>query len=144
MRWTIVAVLIMVGATSGCGPTRGGPTPTTEPIPTPRARFEQPTTVIQASAATTTPAAAVGDPDLAQGQRILESKCSTCHGAKGEGIADKGKALAGTSLSLQEFEDILRTGGKGRLGSEHIFGPSQISPSGIRALHAYLQSLPAP
>jgi len=106
-----------------------------------KAKFEQPTTMITVVATKTpTPEQAV---DLERGKRLYESKgCAGCHGAQGEGIAGKAKGLAGTSLTEQEFTDILRTGGSGKLGSEHIFGPQTISPSGVKALYAYIQSLP--
>ena len=70
-------------------------------------------------------------------------KCAECHGAQGEGVADKGSALAGTELPLQEFENILRTGGNGELGPDHLYGQSAISPGGMKILHAWLQSLPS-
>lgn len=70
-------------------------------------------------------------------------KCAECHGAQGEGVTDKGSALAGTQLPLQEFETILRTGGNGELGPDHLYGQSAISPGGMKILHAWLQSLPS-
>jgi hypothetical protein len=42
---------------------------------------------------------------------------------------------------VEEFEDILRTGGRGELGNDHLYGTSAITSSGIKAVHAYLQSL---
>lgn len=80
---------------------------------------------------------------LARGAGIyVNRKCGECHGAQGEGMADKGSALAGTKLTLQEFENTLRTGGNGKLGPDHLYGQSSISPAGMRTLHAWLQSLP--
>ena len=112
---------------------------------TPPARYvwEQPTTMIQtkatSAAATSTPASADAKM-IERGKRLYEKKgCGGCHGASGEGISDKGAKLAGTSLTAAEFEDILRTGGK--VGNEHIFGISAISPSGIEAVYTFLQSL---
>ena len=60
---------------------------------------------------------------------------------KAEGLPDKGSALAGTELTEAEFKDVLRTGGHGELGNEHLYGTSAISESGIGALYVYLQSL---
>jgi mono/diheme cytochrome c family protein len=78
--------------------------------------------------------------DLSVGERsYTKNKCGDCHGAKGEGVADKGNAIAATSLSLEEFDKVLRTGGG--LGNSHIFGRSAVSPSGMEALYAYVQSL---
>ena len=126
-------------ALAGCGG-QGTPAPTTEPIPTPQGVFGQATSVITPGAAAT-PTPAMAGPDLALGQRVWDGKCASCHGAKGEGVADKGKGIAGWQFSAQEFEDLLRTGQKGQLGNEHLYGPSQISPSGIAGLYGYLQSL---
>ena len=79
-------------------------------------------------------------PDLAVGQRAYEkNKCADCHGAKGEGVADKGKAIGGTALSLTDFDKMVRTGGG--LGNTHIFGRSAVSPKGMEALYAYVQGL---
>ena len=68
-----------------------------------------------------------------------KNKCGDCHGANGEGVTDKGNAIAGTTLSAEDFETVLRTGGG--LGNEHIFGRSAISPGGMTALYEYVQSL---
>ena len=79
-------------------------------------------------------------PDLARGALAYEkNKCADCHGAQGEGVADKGNAIAGTALTLSEFENKLRTGGG--LGNSHIFGPSAVSRSGMEILYLYVQSL---
>jgi mono/diheme cytochrome c family protein len=78
--------------------------------------------------------------DLAVGQRAYErNKCGDCHGAQGEGVADKGNAIAGAQLTLEEFDEILRTGAD--IGNSHIFGRSAVSPTGMEALYAYVQSL---
>lgn len=131
-------------------------------IPTqPSARFAMPTTMITPTpvteAAATTEAseeseaaapvapAATPEIDLARGQTAYVNRgCAECHGEQGEGLPDKGATLASTELTLSEFTEWLRTGGKGQLGNDHIFGPSAISPGGMTALHAWLQSLPAP
>jgi len=79
-------------------------------------------------------------PDLERGARAYaKNKCADCHGAAGEGVADKGNAIASTTLTLDEFEDVLRTGGD--LGNSHIFGTSAVSPSGMAILYQYVQSL---
>jgi mono/diheme cytochrome c family protein len=104
--------------------------------------FEQPTTIITVAAtATPMPEQSV---DLDRGKRLYESKgCAGCHGAQGEGVEGKAKGLAGTQLAEQEFTDILRTGGAGKLGNEHLYGMQAISPSGMKTLYAYVKSLPA-
>ena len=97
------------------------------------------TTTTQVSAAVAA-APAANAADLERGARsYAKNKCADCHGAQGEGVAGKGKAIAGATLSAAEFERVLRTGGG--LGNSHIFGPSAISPTGMGALYAYVQSL---
>lgn len=89
--------------------------------------------------AVTTESTASANVDLSVGERAYtKNKCGDCHGAKGEGVADKGKAVAGTTLSFEDFDKVLRTGGG--LGNTHIFGRSAVSPSGMEALYAYVQS----
>ena len=88
----------------------------------------------------TTQTTAATAPDLSRGEAAYtKNKCGDCHGAQGEGVADKGNAIAGTAISLEEFDAVLRTGGG--LGNSHIFGRSAVSPSGMEALYAYVQSL---
>lgn len=83
---------------------------------------------------------AVALPDLSRGEAAYtKNKCGDCHGAQGEGVADKGNAIAGTAITFEEFDQVLRTGGG--LGNTHIFGRSAVSPSGMEALYAHVQSL---
>ncbi|MFN8487827.1 MAG: hypothetical protein U0350_09565 [Caldilineaceae bacterium] len=91
--------------------------------------------------ATTTTTSASAD-DLARGNRsYTKNKCADCHGDKGEVVAGKTtKAIGGTTLTLDQFDQFLRTGGG--LGDTHIFGPGAISPGGMQALYAYVKSLP--
>ena len=84
------------------------------------------------------------DASLSRGATVYKNKkCAECHGAQGEGVANKGKALAGTTLAYQKFEDILRTGDNGALGNDHLYGQSAISPSGMNTLYAFVASLTA-
>ena len=101
--------------------------------------FKQPTTIIKEVAAEKVETPEVAAEDLARGERSYTArKCGDCHGAKGEGVEGKGKALAGTNLAEEEFTDILRTGGG--LGNSHIYGTQAISPSGMEALYAFVKS----
>lgn len=93
-------------------------------------------------AGTPEPAGAALTAEQARGQELYTTrKCAECHGANAEGVPDKGSALAGTTLTEQEFTDLLRTGGD--IGPDHLFGPMTISPSGVTAIHVWLQALPA-
>ena len=78
--------------------------------------------------------------DLARGATIYADRCASCHGAEGEGT-DRGGSIAGLTLAQNEFATLLRTGNQGALGTEHIFGPAAISPSGLDALYAFVMSL---
>jgi mono/diheme cytochrome c family protein len=91
---------------------------------------------VAAATPTNTPA-----PDLTRGATVYTNRCASCHGDQGQGVAGKAEPLTEFELSYSEFETLLRTGGNGRLGNEHLFGPSAVSPSGIGALYAYVQSL---
>lgn len=95
------------------------------------------TVALTTTTGTTQTAAAA--PDLARGEAsYIKNKCGDCHGAAGEGVADKGGAITELSLTLAEFDTLLRTGGG--LGNTHIFGRSAVSPSGMESLYAYSQS----
>jgi|YNPNPStandDraft_1061719.scaffolds.fasta_scaffold23745_4 mono/diheme cytochrome c family protein len=136
-----VGVLLLLALLlAACAGGAGTPPPTVEGIPTPKGAFAQPTTVLTPLPAVPTAAPAErGDP--AAGKTVYDNKCASCHGAQGEGVEGKGKGVAGWTMSAAEFEDVLRTGGKGKLGSEHLYGPGQISPTGIANLFAYVQTL---
>jgi mono/diheme cytochrome c family protein len=132
-------VLLLLAVLAGCGGAGGNtPKPTVEGIPTPQGAFAQATSAMTVSPATAQPALS-GDP-LA-GKMVYDNKCASCHGAKGEGVEGKGKGVAGWTMTPADFDDILRTGAKGKLGNEHLYGPSQISPSGVENLHAFVRSL---
>ncbi len=149
LQWILVLWLVLMSVMLlACGRRQEAPAETKTPArpptvtPLPTVVFEQPTTIITVAAtATPVPAETV---DLERGRRLYESKgCAGCHGAQGEGVASKAKGLAGTQLTEQEFTDILRTGGAGKLGNEHLYGMQAISPSGMKALYAYIKSFPA-
>ena len=42
------------------------------------------------------------------GAETFLNECSACHGENGEGLPDKGSALAGTELTEQDFLDLER------------------------------------
>jgi mono/diheme cytochrome c family protein len=159
--WLLLALLalFLLAACGGGGSASGGEAAEgaqSAVVPTmPPARF---TAVAQQSAlthtvtltATMTVSAAVAGEEAAsvpaappevleRGARsYVRNKCGDCHGAQGEGVAGKGKAIVDLMLSEKEFERMLRTGGG--LGNSHIFGPSAVSPAGMSALFAFVQS----
>jgi mono/diheme cytochrome c family protein len=161
MRRTKLAFLLLIlgllsfaacqGTDSGTTDAGETLTPTEEPTLITDATAEathvwkQPTSIIKVkdtpTSAPSTPASA--DEKLIERGKMLYEKneCGSCHGDSGEGLSDQGSKLAGTELSAEEFEDILRTGGRGRLGNEHLYGTSAITSSGIKAVYAFLQSL---
>ena len=77
-------------------------------------------------------------PDLATGELIFNNRCAECHGEDAAGT-DQASSLVGLSLSEDDFEDLIRTGGE--LGPEHLFGSTKVSPDGLSAVFAYLTSL---
>lgn len=134
-------ILLLLVMLAGCGGAGGNtPKPTVEGIPTPQGAFAQATTVITPQAAPTA-ASESGGGDPVAGKTVYDNKCASCHGAKGEGVEGKGKGAASWTMPAADFDDILRTGAKGKLGNEHLYGPSQISPSGMENLFAFVRSL---
>jgi cytochrome c5 len=106
--------------------------------------WKQPTSIIEGKETPAETPTLAGEEDklIARGRSSYEKlECGGCHGENAEGVPDKGSKLAGTALTEAEFRDILRTGEKGELGNEHLYGTSAISESGIGALYAFLQSL---
>lgn len=136
----VLLLLLALFALAACGSAKGTPRPTVELIPTPQGSFGQATTVMS-PAKPEGPTGSVVAPDLLLGQRVWDGKCAGCHGVQGEGVPGKGKGVEGWQFGIPEFTDLLRTGQKGKLGSEHLFGPSQISPAGVEALFSYAESL---
>jgi mono/diheme cytochrome c family protein len=164
-KYLTLALLILLGLLlAACGrrelPPQGGaaqseagaPTVTPVAAATPlQAQFKQPTLVKKetdseaeekAETKESTPTPGV---DLSRGERIYSNNnCDQCHGPQGEGVEGEGNPLAGAKLSEEEFTDILRTGGKGALGNDHLYGTQAISPSGMEALYAFVASLGQP
>lgn len=111
-------------------------------VPTmPPARFDQPTPVTdmeEASKADQEQDEGELQPDLATGELIFNNRCAECHG-EGAAGTDQASSLVGLSLSENDFEDLIRTGGE--LGPDHLFGSTKVSPDGLSAVFAYLTSL---
>ena len=154
----ILAVLLfLITLAAGCGPgdeqtSSGGETSGEEApaasdssaVPTmPAARFDQPTPVTDLKEASEADRQedeeeAAEEPDIAMGEFVYGNRCVECHGEGATGAA-QASSLVGLTLSEDEFEDLIRTGGE--LGPDHLFGSTKISPDGLRAVYAYLTSL---
>lgn len=153
--WIIVAIFLISLVVVACGRGQsGGDTsasaaPTAPPLPVPTKNFvavgqltvlTNTTTVSETAQTTQTSQSAAAGGDLKRGETAYtKNKCGDCHGAKGEGVPDKGGPVVGTTITFEEFDKVLRTGGG--LGNTHIFGRSAVSPSGMEALYAYVLSL---
>ncbi len=146
-----VAVLLMLlTLAAGCGPgdeltdPGGEAQADSEAVPTmPAARFDQPTPVTDLEEASEADKQAdeeeaAEEPDIAMGEFVYGNRCAECHG-EGAAGTDQASTLVGLTLSEDEFEDLLRTGGE--LGPDHLFGSTKISPDGLKAVYAYLISL---
>ena len=72
--------------------------------------------------------ASSGDVDA---EGIAQNSCASCHGEDFSG--GMGPALAGTSLSEEEFTDIVRNG----QGSMPAFGEDQVSDEELTALYQF-------
>lgn len=151
----LMLAALLVAACGGSGAAPGGTegqattapdTPTREGrvAPTmPALNLAQPTTMIDATKLAekqATPSAEVINVEF--GAQVYERHCAECHGAAGEGVADKGEAVAGVEMDEAALATLLRTGGE--YGPDHLFGIDKVSPDGIKALHAWMQTLPAP
>lgn len=157
-RWVAVltVLLLLFALAAGCGPGdeeagSGGETTGEEAaaddssaVPTmPAARFDQPTPVTDLEEASEADRredeeAAAEAPDIATGAFVYGNRCVECHG-EGAAGTDQASSLVGLTLSENEFENLIRTGGE--LGPDHLFGSTKISPDGLRAVYAYLTSL---
>ena len=111
-------------------------------VPTmPAARFDQPTPVTdmeEASRADQEQDEGEIEPDVATGELIFGNRCAECHG-EGAAGTEQASPLVGFSMSEDDFEDLIRTGGD--LGPDHLFGSTKVSPDGLSAVYAYLVSL---
>lgn len=158
MRWVplLTVLLLLFALAAGCGPgdeEAGSGSGTTgeeaaaddgSAVPTmPAARFDQPTPVTDLEEASEADKQkdeeeAAEAPDIATGAFVYGNRCAECHGEGAVGT-DQASSLVGLTLSEDDFENLIRTGGE--LGPDHLFGSTKISPDGLRAVYAYLTSL---
>ncbi len=143
-------LLLLLALAAGCGPgdepteSDGGTAGDSSAVPTmPAARFDQPTPVTDLEEASEADRQedeeeAAEEPDIATGEFVYGNRCVECHG-EGAAGTDEASSLVGLTLSEDEFEDLIRTGGE--LGPDHLFGSTKISPDGLKAVYAYLISL---
>ena len=142
----ILLVLQLLALPAGCGrgdeesASGGEGASDRNVVPTmPAARFDQPTPVTDLKDASEADKQEDEvEPDIASGEFVYGNRCAECHG-EGAAGTDEAAALVGLALSEAEFEDLIRTGGE--LGPDHLFGPTKISPDGLKAVYAYLASL---
>ncbi len=144
----LISLVLLIVAACGGDKEEAAPAATSQPVATmPPARF---TAVAEQAASASSNASPkvetlitpTADASVSRGETVYKNKkCADCHGPQGEGVTDKGKALAGTTLEFQKFEDILRTGDNGALGNDHLYGSSAISPSGMTNLYAFVSNL---
>ena len=158
-RWVpvLTVLLLLTILAAGCGPGdeeagSGGDTTGEEAsaeeessaVPTmPAARFDQPTPVTDLQEASEADRQedeeeAAEEPDVATGEFVYGNRCAECHG-EGAAGTDQASSLVGLTLSEDDFEHLIRTGGE--LGPDHLFGSTKVSPDGLNALYAYLKSL---
>ena len=149
---TLVVLLLLLALAAGCGPddeqngsSEDSPAASdSSAVPTmPAARFDQPTPVTDLKDASEADQQEDEEqdeetPDIATGEFIYGNRCAECHG-EGAAGTDQASSLVGLTLSEDEFEDLIRTGGE--LGPDHLFGSTKISPDGLSAVYAYLTSL---
>ncbi len=146
LLWIALFGVACASGSSGSGGSAGSTSAQPRVVPTmPSAKFTavsaQQGSAITATVSSEVAATATTAVDLSRGTTVYTNRCAACHGPQGQGVADKGGALQGKIASLSEFDTLLRTGGQGRLGPTHLFGPSAISGSGLEALYAYVQTL---
>ena len=142
----ILLVLQLLALPAGCGrgdeenASGGEGASDRNVVPTmPAARFDQPTPVTDLKDASEADKQEdEGEPDIASGEFVYGNRCAECHG-EGAAGTDQAAELVGLALSEAEFEDLIRSGGE--LGPDHLFGPTKISPDGLKAVYAYLTSL---
>jgi mono/diheme cytochrome c family protein len=140
----LIMSLILLLVASACGGT-GAPAATTAPPPTviPTFQFQSPTPrpARPTAAVSPTPVAENANADAEAIQRgadrFVSLGCSGCHGANAEG--GDAKALAGTTMSENDFLSFLRSGGG--LGGSHQFASNRISNGGVHNIYLYLVSL---
>ena len=142
----LAVVLLCLAVAAGCGRRDGDVASGGENardrnvVPTmPAARFDQPTAAVDLKDASEADKTAdLSGPDIETGALIYSNRCAECHG-EGAAGTDQAAALVGLTLSEDAFDDLIRTGGE--LGPDHLFGPTRISPDGLKAVYAYLTSL---
>ncbi|GAA2059992.1 c-type cytochrome [Catenulispora yoronensis] len=92
-------------------------------------------TQAKASSSTATP------DELAKGQKLFQSACSSCHGLQGQGVQGSGPSLIGVGQAAVDFQV-----GTGRMpamqiGPQVAAKPPVYSPDDIAAMAAYIGSL---
>jgi len=141
---TIGLIVPLLAACSGASAsTETSRPPTVTPIPV--YQYVAPTeppqlATVAAQTAAAQQSSAGLDPEAVQRgrDRYTALECGTCHGDNGEGT-DQGSALAGTTLSQEDFISFLRSGGT--VGPSHQYSTNRLSDNGGKNLYQYILSL---
>lgn len=141
---TIGLIVPLLAACGGASTSTDGNRPLTV-TPIPVYQYNAPTEPPQLATIAAQTAAAQGssaglDPQAVERgrDRYVALECGACHGDSGEGT-DRGQALAGTTLSEDDFISFLRSGGT--VGSSHQYSTNRLSDNGGRNLYQYILSL---
>lgn len=132
----ISLLILLLAAACGGNSTPATPQPTITSFPT--YEFVEPTSMPSPVPATQEANSGVDNIALERGQQRYEAlECGTCHGANAEG--GDAPALAGLTMSADEFLTFLRSGGG--LGPSHQYASNRISNGMTNNLYTYLVSL---
>jgi mono/diheme cytochrome c family protein len=132
----ISLLILLLAACSGSPAASPLPTPTL--IPTYQYVSPTPLPPRATLVATLTPEVDAAAAAIEAGRGRFEALgCGGCHGANAEG--GEGPALAGLTMSEEDFVTVLRSGGS--LGSQHQFASNRLSGRGATNIYVYLQSL---
>jgi mono/diheme cytochrome c family protein len=134
---TLLISLLILLLAAACGGNQQAATPMPTITSFPTYEYITPTSMPTRVPATQE-ASGVDTVALDRGRQRYEAlECGTCHGANAEG--GDAAALAGLTMSADEFLTFLRSGGG--LGTSHQYASNRISNGMTNNLYQYLVSL---
>ena len=77
----------------------------------------------------------------AEGKRLYETRCMTCHGRNAQGIEGRGPSLIGVGSAAVEFQVNTGRMPLKRQGAQAIPKPPELTPDEARQIGAYIQAL---